>query len=129
MSSGAFIKSRYAADYGAGTAIHPIRVQPETVSLVVATQDNDPPSGAVTNPISAVVSRGKRAKGLRPRLIALRAPATNPPTGYLPNGITVVPALNNAIYTAALGADSDTEVSYLGVTTFKVAYVVAEEAK
>jgi len=129
MSAGAFVKTRYAASYGAGTAIHPIRVQPETIDLVVATQDNDPPSGAITNPISAVVSRGKRARGLRPRLIALRTPSTSPPTGYLPGGIIIVPALNDAIYAAAEAADNDTEVSYLGLTTFKVAYVLQEEAR
>jgi hypothetical protein len=129
MSAGAFIKTRYAADYGAGTAIHPIRVQPETTELVVNTQDNDPPAGAVTNPISAVVSRGKRARGLRPRLIALRTPSTSPPAGYLPGGIIVVPALNNAVYAAAEAADEDTTVTYLGLSTFKVAYVSQEEAR
>lgn len=129
MSSGAFVKTRYAADYGAGTAIHPIRVQPETIDLIVATQDNDPPAGAITSPISAVVSRGKRARGLRPRLIALRTPTTSPPAGYLPGGIIIVPALNNAIWTAASTADEDTEVTYLTLTTFKVAYVLPEEAR
>lgn len=129
MSNGQFTRSRYIADYGAGTAIHPIRVQPETIELVVATNPNDPPTGAITNPISAVVSRGKRARGLRPRLIALQTPVTSPPTGMLPGGITLVPALNKAIYAAAEAADDDTEVTYLGNSNFKVAYVLTEEAR
>lgn len=129
MSAGAFTKTRYSADYGDGNQIHPIRVQPETVSLVVATQENTAPTGAATSPISAVVSRGKRARGLRPRLIALRTPATGQPANYLPNSITIVPALNKAIYAAAESADDDTDVSYNGVSGYKVAYVLKEEAR
>ena len=129
MSAGAFIKAKYIADYGAGTAIHPIRVQPETTQLVISTNENTEPSGSITNPISAVVSRGKRARGLRPRLIALRAPATSPPTGYLPNGITIVPALNKLIFAAAETATSSTQVTYLGNSNFTVAYVLQEEAR
>lgn len=129
MSNGQFTRTRYLVDYGAGTAIHPIRVQPETIDLVVATNANDPPTGAVTNPISAVVSRGKRSRGLRPRLIALRTPTTSPPTGMLPGGITLVPALNKTIYAAAQAADDDTDVTYLGNSNFKVAYVLQEEAR
>jgi len=129
MSAGAFTRTRYAASYGAGTAIHPIRVQPETLDLVIATNENTPPVGNVTNPISAIVSRGKRARGLRPRMVALRAPATGQPTGYLANGITLVPLLNETIYNAAETADADTEVTYQGVATYTVAYVLPEEAR
>ena len=129
MSAGAFVRTRYAATYGAGTNIHPIRVQPETLDLVIATQENTPPVGNINNPISAIASRGKRARGLRPRMVALRAPATGQPTGYLANGITLVPCLNETIYAAAEGADSDTEVTYLGVATYTVAYVLPEEAR
>lgn len=129
MSAGAFVRTRYAASYGDGLSIHPIRVQPETVSLSVNSVANTAPTGAITNPISAVVSRGSRARGLRPRLIALRTPPTGQPDNYLPNSITIVPALNEAIYTAAETADSDTPVSYNGVTGYTVAYVLREEAR
>jgi len=129
MSNGQFTRTRYSADYGAGTAIHPIRVQPETITLTIATNANDAPTGNVTNPISAVVSRGKRSRGLRPRLIALRTPATNPPTGMFPGGITIVPALNKTIFAAAESADDDTDVTYLANSNFKVAYVLKEEAR
>jgi len=129
MSNGQFTRTRYAASYGSGDNIHPIRVQPETIDLVVATNSNDPPTGNITSPISAVVSRGKRARGLRPRMIALKTPATSPPTGMLPGGIVLVPALNETIYNAAEAADDDTDVTYLGNSNFKVAYVIQEEAR
>ena len=129
MSAGAFFRSKYIVDYGAGTAIHPIRVQPETLALTVGSSENTEPSGAITNPISAVVSRNKRARGLRPRLIALRTPSTSPPAGYQPNGIIIVPALNKAIYAAAEAATASTDVTYLSNANFKVAYVLKEEAR
>lgn len=112
MSQGAFVNSRYSAEYAADT-IHPIRVQPETLALVVDSEDNDPPAGSITNPISAVVSLGNRAKGLKPRTISIRLPLTGQPTGYLPGSVLVIPALNQVIYDAAQPGDSAT---YLGVT-------------
>jgi len=126
MSAGAFVKTRYAASYGAGTAIHPIRVQQETIDCTIATIENNPPTGAITNPISAVVSRGRRSRGLIVRTVTLEAPVTGQPTGYKPGGLTTVPALNAAFYAAAEGADDETEVSYNGVTGYKVAYVSQE---
>lgn len=129
MSAGAFVKSKYAASYGAGDQIHPIRVQPETVSLTVNSIANTAPSGAVTNPISAVSSLGKRQKGLKPRMINLRAPATGQPTGYLALGLTSVPALNESIYDAAAVATDSTTVSYNNVSGYTVVSVSSEEAR
>ena len=129
MSAGRFTGSRYQATYGAGTAIHPIRVQPETITLSIDSIANDPPAGAITNPISAVVSRGRNARGLRPRTVTLRAPDTSPPDGYLAGGVTTIPLLQQAIFTAAANADDETPVSYLGVTTWTVVGVSAEVAQ
>ena len=129
MSAGEFTKSRYAASYGAGTAIHPIRVQPETISLTINSVPNDPPAGAITNPISALVSRGKRAKGLIARTVTLRAPFTGQPTDYVPGGLTTIPCLNVDIYNAAVAADDDTDVSYLGNTGYRVAGFSPEIAR
>lgn len=129
MSAGRFTGSRYQASYGAGTAIHPIRVQPETIALTIDSVANDPPAGAITNPISAVVSRGVNARGLRPRTVTLRAPDTDPPATYLAGGTTTVPLLNPAIFTAAANADDETAVSYLGVTTWTVVGVSGEVAQ
>lgn len=95
MSAGPFVISRYGASYGAGTAIHPIRIQPETLGLTVTAGTpvaNTAPTGAVTNPISARVTSGRRTIGLGARKISFRFSGT-PPTGYSPNAVLTVPWL------------------------------------
>jgi hypothetical protein len=126
MSAGIFEIARYEADYGDGTAIHPIKIQPETESLVVGTATNDRPAGSITNPISAVISRGKRQSGLRPRTITIKTPNTSPPTGYKPGSLITLPALNKDVWEAAVRGET---CSYLGLTTFVVAGRSREEAK
>lgn len=113
MSAGRFLRSKYAADYGDGTAIHPIRVQPETIQAVVGAEDNDPPAGEINNPISAQISRGRRSRGLSPRFITIQLPATSsPPTDYAAGSITRIPALNAAFFGACVPGAI---VEYLGV--------------
>lgn len=124
MSAGAFVRSRYEADYGAGTAVHPIRCQPETLLAEIGTEDNSAPAAALTNPISAVTSKGRRGSGLRPRTITLQFPLTGQPTGYKAGGYTVIPALNKAFYAAATAGITCT---YLGVSCAVVSKS-AEEA-
>jgi len=119
MSAGVFIKSKYLASYD-GTSVHPIRVQPETEALSINSVANTPPSGAISNPIPAVISRGRRSRGLIPRTVSIQAPATGQPTGYKPLGITTLPCLNEEIYAAAVAATEATTVTYLGVNTWKV---------
>lgn len=126
MSAGTFINARYAADYGDGTAIHPIKIQPETESLVIGAETNDRPAGAITNPISAVVSRGKNQRGLRPRTVSIKTPDTGGPTGYKPGAVIIVPALNRAAWDAATPG---TVCTYLGVATFTVVGRSAEVAR
>lgn len=125
MSAGPFVISRYAASYGGSTAIHPIRVQPETLSADIAGTTNDPPAGALNNPISASASKSKRSFGLGARSITLRGPVTSPPTGYLPGGLTKIPCLTTAFYNLAV---KGTEVDYLGVT-FTVVSQSPEDVK
>lgn len=107
MSAGAFINSKYAASYGTGTQIHPIRVQPETQTLSVTiggtATANLPPTGAVNNPISAIVSGSRRGKGLIPRTISFRFTGT-PPAGYKAGGILTLPLLTSALSGAPVGA-------------------------
>lgn len=129
MSAGVFSKTKYQASYGAGTAIHPIKVQDTTLTCSINSVVNDPPTGDVNNPISAVVSRGRRAKGLIVRTVTLEAPTTSPPTGYKPGGLTTIPCLTEAFFEAASNATDETTVSYNGSTTYKVAYVSSELAK
>lgn len=111
MSAGAFVIARYEASYAAN--IHPIRVQPETLAAAIGGVDNDSPAGVVNNPISVTSSKGRRSRGLVPRTVTLRAPTDTPPDGYLPNGLTTIPALTEAFFTAAVAG---AEVTYLGTT-------------
>lgn len=116
MSAGNFVRTKYEADYSSG-AIHPIRCQPET--LLAASPDttgdpsivNNPPSGDVTNPISALSKLSRREKGLRPRYVVLRLPDANPPTGYKAGGLVRVVALTKAFYDDSLPGQTMTYLS------------------
>lgn len=112
MSAGAYLRSRYQASY-LSTAIHPIRVQPESIAASIAGVVNNPPAGASNNPISARVSGGKRTLGITARKVIVAAPTTSPPTGYLPGGKSVIPALTEAFYNAAIKGATCT---YLGAS-------------
>lgn len=129
MSAGVFTKTKYAATYNGGTEVHPIRVQPETITCTVGGTANTAPTAAITNPISAQISRGRRAKGLIPRSVTLRAPATGQPTNYKPLGLTTIPCLTETFYGACVDATDSTTVSYLGVTGWTVSYVSDERVR
>lgn len=112
MSSGNFVTSKYQATYSAA-AIHPVRVQPETLLASVAgtvAVVNAPPGGAVSNPIVASVRGSKRGNGLICRRVSIRVVGT-PPTNYLANGVTSLPALTPAFFNAAIKGAT---VTYLG---------------
>lgn len=79
MSAGSFLRSKY--ECLATGQIHPIRVQQETVDLNVAAVDNDPPAGALSSPVSAQVSRSRRALGINARTVTIVF-RTAAPTGY-----------------------------------------------
>ena len=113
MSAGAFTNSRYQASYGDGLAIHPIRVQPETVAASVGGVTNAPPAGAINNPIQCRSTGGRRSFGLVARFVTLRAPATNQPDDYLPLGFTRIPCLTEAFFNACT---KDATVTYLGAS-------------
>lgn len=113
MSAGAFQISKYAASYGNGDQIHPIRVQPETLSATIDGTANAAPTGAVNNPIQCRVSGGKRQIGLLARYVTLQAPATGQPSTYQAGGVTRIPALTEAFYNKATKGASCT---YLSVT-------------
>lgn len=115
MSAGAFTISRYEADYGDGTNIHPIKVQPETIDLATnggTAETNAPPVAGITNPISAECASGYRCLGLHPRKVRMRLTGVAP-AGYAPNSLVVLPLLNKAI---AANLTPGTEMTYLGVT-------------
>lgn len=126
--AGNFIKSSYQASYNVTTPqIHPIKIQPETLLASIGGVANSAPAGAINNPISAEISRNKRQRGLHPRSVTLRAPTTAPPAGYMPGGLTKIPCLTTAFYTACTAATSATVVTYLGAS-YTVAYTTNEEA-
>lgn len=127
MSAGRFTRSRYQAVYNPAN-IHPIKVQPETLNLSIGGEANEAPTEAINNPISAVVSRNKQARGLRPALVSLQWTGT---VAAAPGnvGSTTVPLLNANIRTEAAQADDDTVVNYLGVATWVVIGYSVEEAK
>jgi hypothetical protein len=115
MSAGSFSLTRYASSYNPAN-IHPIRVQPETllaVTIGATPVTNTVPTGAVNNPISAIVSRSKRSRGLMPRSIRIRLTGTPVPATYAAGSVTTIPVLQEAFYNAcALGVT----ITYLGST-------------
>lgn len=87
MSSGEFGIYSYEASYD-NNQIHPVRLQPETLQAefnATATPGegvvNAAPTGAITNPITALASLGRKQSGLRARFITGRW-NTTPPAGY-----------------------------------------------
>lgn len=133
MSAGAFLRTKYQtnlqiSDSGGG-AVCLIRVQPETVTCTVNGVGNTAPTGAVTLPLTAVVSRGRRAKGIIPRTVTLVAGATGQPSGYKPGGLTTIPCLDLDFFQACSEATDATAVSYLGSTSWKVSYVSDERIR
>jgi hypothetical protein len=125
MSTGAFTRTKYEASYLGGGDIHPIRVQPETISADAGGTTNAAPTGDKTSDISAVVSLGQRQKGLGARTVTLQWTTVPTGSGYLPNGYITIPALTPAFYNACTVG---TEVSYNGGTA-QVAFRTPETAK
>lgn len=111
MSAGRFELSKYQARYGAGTAIHPIQVQPETLLLTIASAANDEPAGEITSPISARVSGGRREVGLNAELVRFTFDEGEEPAGYKADGVLTLPLLSTAIRVVAIRGATGT---YLG---------------
>lgn len=110
MSAGAFVISSYRASYNTDQ-IHPIRIQPETLAATANSVANNAPSDPQNSPISAVISRGKRARGLMPRTVTIRLNEGQILDGYLPRSITTIPVLLPATFGVwTFGS----EVDYLG---------------
>lgn len=97
MSSGKFSRAKYAADYGDGSNIHPIRVQPETLAFTVDGTANSSPAGATTSPISARATGGKRTLGLNARTVSF-AFSSAVPDGYEPGEPLRLPVLNKTLW-------------------------------
>lgn len=111
MSNGSFVTSRYSSNKTG--EIHPIRIQPETLTLVVNGATNEAPAGAATSPISAQVSQSKRALGLNARSVTVKFP-TPGSTGYKADSPITLPWL--AGVTAFDQFAKGQEVTYQGLT-------------
>lgn len=111
MSNGSFTSSRYLSTKTG--LIHPIRVQPETLTLVVNGVTNAAPAGAIANPISAQVSQGKRSLGLNARTVTVKFPAPGT-SGYKADSPISLPWLNGD--TAFNAFAKGQAVTYQGLT-------------
>lgn len=95
MSAGATILSVYDSDGGNSFNI---RVQPETLTLTLATVANAAGTGTPAAGLpSAKVSGGRRSIGVNARLIRVRFTGTLPP-GYKMDGIIALPVLQQSVF-------------------------------
>ncbi len=114
MSAGVFVRTFYQASYGDEDEVHPIRVQPETIEAAIDSTTNVSAATEITNPISALVSRSRSAKGLIARIIYIELrTGESPPEGYSERSRTKIPCMTEAFYNAAI-APGDPVVEYLG---------------
>ena len=106
MSAGSFITVNYGSNKLA--TVHPIRIQPETLTLNIGAVSNSAPSGSAVLP-SAQVSQGKRKKGLNARTVTFRFAAGEAPTGYKPESPISLPWLeNNAAFNGTFAGQTGT---------------------
>lgn len=96
MSAGAFLNSFYSSNK-LGT-VHPIRVQPETVGLILGGTANAAPSGTGAIGPSAQVSQSKKSLGINARTVTVKLTATL--TGYVAGARIVVPWLDDSTFDA-----------------------------
>lgn len=95
MSAGSTILSVYDSDGGNSFNI---RIQPETLTLTLATVANAAGSGTPAAGLpSAKVSGGRRSIGVNARLIRIRFTGTLPP-GYKMDGIIALPVLQQSVF-------------------------------
>jgi hypothetical protein len=92
MSQGSF----QIVNYGSNklSTVHPIRIQPETLTLTIGGVTNSAPIGSGVLP-SAQVSQGKRKKGLNARTVTFKFAPGSQPTGYKPESPITLPWLQN----------------------------------
>jgi len=107
MSAGAFQYSKYEIDSG---GIYRIRVQPETLALVLNATTNEAPSGEIIGVGTVRTSAGNRSFGIRPRMVSIRFTGTLP-SGYKSGGIIRLPWLVFSGWSALVNGMTGT---YLG---------------
>lgn len=111
MSAGPFVYSKYLASEVNGGGVYKIRIQPETLNLVIATVANNPPVGAIDQRVSASTSRSMRSYGFHAAMVYIKFDTA--PEKYKQGSIIALPMLSTAIRAAAVGGATGT---YLGET-------------
>lgn len=109
MSSGPFITSTYETNRG---ELHPVKVQPETITLVLGGNANAANPGDRTSNIRARVTGSRRGYGVFCRTVSIKFADGSAPAGYKQDSVIRVPWLSPDGY-EELG-DGDTGL-YLGV--------------
>jgi hypothetical protein len=93
---GSYVFSGYASTDDPAR-VYPIRVQPETIALVINGISNDAPSGGTTEQVSARVSGRRRTYGCNARTVAVQFTGT-PPSGYKPGQTIHLPILKPDVF-------------------------------
>lgn len=106
---GSYVFSGYAASQDP-TKIFPIRVQPETIALVINQISNDAPSGGTNQLVSARVSGSRREFGCNARSVYITWTGTVP-DGYKPGKSIRLPILKPDVWD---GIAKNQTGSYLG---------------
>lgn len=115
MSSGAFTLSKYETNAG---EIHPVRVQPETLTATFGSTANAAPSGSVTNNQRAKVTKGKRQYGIGCRTITLTFGAS-PPSDYRAYSYITIPVMQQSVWDAITDGSTVTYRSTAGTVQYK----------
>ncbi len=96
MSTGSFVDSIYRSNKP-DQNLHPIRVQPETLTLTLGGTENTAPAGPATSELRAFSSSRKRRGAVNARKVGLEVTASGP-NGYLLGSQIYVPWLNPATF-------------------------------
>lgn len=107
MSAGPFQTGVYQAD---GGDFHRIRVQPETLALVIDSNTNDEASGTINSDFAAQSSRSRRSYGLHARVVRIKFTG-DVPEGYKPESPIQLPWLVPGTYASLRAGQTG---SYLG---------------
>lgn len=106
MSAGGFFSAKYQADAGNGGGIHPIRIQPETLTLTFGANSNASPEGDVNNNIVPSTTGSKRTNGLTTRRVSFKF--VNAPTGYQQGSTISLPWLDDTGFDTIRKGDQGT---------------------
>lgn len=109
MSAGNFVRSRYQTSSENGGGIHPIRVQPETLALVIGGVTNSATTDAIDRQTTARSRKGSNAYGVGARCVVLEFTGASP-DGYSGDPVAV-PVMTPAAFTAYTVGSTGT---YLG---------------